>query len=71
MFFIYSLSIKPILQHNHIGPVKPTHNGSVSPTRGGARYSPTHTSANRRFSPQRNHSPHAGNNSNNNKIKPN
>lgn len=47
-------------QHNHIGAVKPTHTGSVSPTRGMSRYSPTHSNtnltslANRRPSPQRN-----------------
>lgn len=42
-------------QHNHIGPVKPKHDSSVSPTRN-SRYSPTsigHSSiASRRLSPQ-------------------
>lgn len=43
-------------QHNHIGPVKPTLDSSVSPTRASARYSPTNIGANsisnRRPSPQ-------------------
>jgi hypothetical protein len=49
-------------QHNHIGPVKGTHNSSVSPTRGMSRYSPTNSNTNlntfgsRRHS-QRTHSP--------------
>lgn len=49
-------------QHNHIGPVKGTHNNSVSPTRGMSRYSPTSSNTNlntfgsRRHS-QRTHSP--------------
>ncbi|CAF0848139.1 unnamed protein product [Brachionus calyciflorus] len=59
---IYDLQLlQPnIHQHNHIGPVKPTHNGSVSPTRGMSRYNPTFSSSNanninnRRPSPQRN-----------------
>ncbi|RNA16760.1 hypothetical protein BpHYR1_003031 [Brachionus plicatilis] len=42
-----------IQQHSHIGPVKPTHLGSVSPTRGTVRYSPTNSNINRRPSPQR------------------